>query len=545
MILLRIRSGPRSRFTALVAAVFLPGFGSIQAALINAASASLLDVSSAIASAHDGDTVVVPPGTMSWTSGLTITKGITLQGTTTVKTVGSPPTSYTVNDGTIILDDVPRTSSGGKMFEITLNSSQKFRLTGFTFKYGSLTSLGDPFIHISGTCPSVRVDHCYFNQLYQADKFIFSGWLYGVVDHCVLDLRGGGTGGGKTGVVQHGGWQSYTHSTSYTQPPSWGSWADPPYFGSERFIFFEDNVINNLGTAPNGGSIDAFLGGRYVARYNLFLKANLYYHGSDTGSGANLARGTRAVEIYNNTFINNSFADPAGECRGGTLLWHDNSYNGKYTGGMGPPIYRLAEYAKRSWLGADGTSPWDVNATDSNGNPITYETGTHNNGVNGSVNVTDSTKSWRTNQWAGYEVRNTNPNSPYYHGHNYIVANTSSTLTCDSFTGNIPSKWNNSDTYAISKVLIVLDQPGRGQGDLIVAGNPPAWPHQALEPLYSWNNTLNGKNLNWTSNPVTTILKENVDFYNNKSMPGYTPYTYPHPLVSGVPAAPTNLRVIF
>jgi hypothetical protein len=45
-----------------------------------------------------------------------------------------------------------------------------------------------------------------------------------------------------------------------------------------------------------------------------------------------------------------------------------------------------------------------------------------------------------------------------------------------------------------------LDQPGRGQGDLITGGLPNKknsatnsifWPHQALEPIYIWNNIGN------------------------------------------------------
>src|SRR5205823_11860566 len=59
--------------------------------------------------------------------------------------------------------------------------------------------------------------------------------------------------------------------------------------------------------------------------------------------------------------------------------------------------------------------------------------------------------------------------------------------------------FNTGNGYAIYKVLIALDQPGRGKGDLL-AGNPPvnkaaggiAWPSQALEPVYCWNNTVNG-----------------------------------------------------
>src|SRR5205807_1642349 len=53
----------------------------------------------------EGDTVTVPAGTASWTSTLSITKGITLQGATSISSSLSSPV---VTDKTIILDDVPR-----------------------------------------------------------------------------------------------------------------------------------------------------------------------------------------------------------------------------------------------------------------------------------------------------------------------------------------------------------------------------------------------------------------------------------------------------
>jgi len=62
-----------------------------------------------------------------------------------------------------------------------------------------------------------------------------------------------------------------------------------------------------------------------------------------------------------------------------------------------------------------------------------------------------------------------------------------------------------------------------------------AWPPQALEPIYSWNNTINGSNINIGSYGEPT-LKEGRDYYNSTPMPGYTPYTYPHPLIKGLPS---------
>ena len=52
-------------------------------------------------------------------------------------------------------------------------------------------------------------------------------------------------------------------------------------------------------------------------------------------------------------------------------------------------------------------------------------------------------------------------------------SNTSNTLNVffytDSGGGHV---WQTGDGYQIHKLLVALDQPGRGQGDLIV-GNPP------------------------------------------------------------------------
>ncbi len=77
----------RTRGVALLIGVSLALLVEAKAATVTAKSVSLSDVSSAIGSAHDGDTVTVPAGTASWASTLTIAKGITLQGAGDDKTV--------------------------------------------------------------------------------------------------------------------------------------------------------------------------------------------------------------------------------------------------------------------------------------------------------------------------------------------------------------------------------------------------------------------------------------------------------------------------
>src|SRR5436190_218798 len=89
--------------------------------------------------ASEGDTIKIPAGTFSWTSRLNITKGITLQGATTiVGTTWSPA----VTDTTIIQDNTPRSGPRAGIISAQLNANQSFRLTGITFTHGATTAYG-------------------------------------------------------------------------------------------------------------------------------------------------------------------------------------------------------------------------------------------------------------------------------------------------------------------------------------------------------------------------------------------------------------------
>jgi hypothetical protein len=78
------RSRPNYTVLSLVlAALFFAVSSAAQARTINAASPSLADVTTAVNASSDGDTVVIPSGTASWTSNITLTKAITIIGQTT------------------------------------------------------------------------------------------------------------------------------------------------------------------------------------------------------------------------------------------------------------------------------------------------------------------------------------------------------------------------------------------------------------------------------------------------------------------------------
>jgi len=207
--------------------------------------------------------------------------------------------------------------------------------------------------------------------------------------------------------------------------------------------------------------------------------------------------------------------------------------------------YRTFQSNVDGFGSASGNDPRDINDTEGDGtnvsghSPHLYQSGKHT-GPSGATTLTDSSKNWTPNQWQNYTVTNTTTG-----GIGLIVSNTSNTLTY--FLYDPPAQFSNGDGYQIYHLLIAADQPGRGQGNLIsrdANGVPAAaWSNDALEPCYSWNNKYNGTtdvNLVTGTNPGTIV--EGRDFFNQTAMPGYTPYTYPHPLVAGSWQA--NLRVV-
>jgi hypothetical protein len=233
------------------------------------------------------------------------------------------------------------------------------------------------------------------------------------------------------------------------------------------------------------------------------------------------------MEVYNNTYTGTNLNRFVGGSRSGGVLFHDNTISGYW----GAPVFTLVNVRNympfTPWGGADGTNAWDVNE------PNAFFTGMAAANSSGTT-VTVSGVNWTTNQWAGYVLRRTtnicNSNSLNF---GEILSNTSNTVT---YTGNggYPNPPDMSictgDTLEIRKVDHALDQCGRAGGSLI-AGDTPlrpfGWNNQVTEPCYSWNN---GK-ANFEGGRG---VRPEVHYFNNTPMPGYTPYTYPHPLTKSL-----------
>jgi len=460
---------------------------------------------------------------------------------------------------------------------MTLTPGQSGRITGLTITHGTSTVLnqnGVVQLVSTGNAPNytMRVDHCFFDHV--CDRAVRAGgWCYGVMDHNVVHAQGNS----QCLYVNHGLVNGTSDNLGH------GSWADYSWFGTNKFFFMEDNTVVGNGIRPTSGSTDGEFGARAVIRHNSFTNTGVSSHGTEGGN-----RGARVFEVYNNSFHWPNLR-PSSQLRSGNMLYHDNTWDGMpSSNGTHTQIvlYRAIGAIGKlggNWGAADGQTQWDINATEADGThveghaPYLFDSGTASTTASGGTLV-DSSKSWTTNQWVGYSVRNANPNAAPYKKGSYITANAATTITYVYYgdTDRGPSLvFNAGDTYEIHKVLTVLDQPGRGKGDLVTRTFPPVntatrtqhWTHELAEPSFSWNNVYTPTNAAWGYGTRSPTLLQGRDYYNlgagfpaNTTPPAvsstYTaalngvdyvgPFVYPHPLVTGAPiptpSAPQHFR---
>src|SRR5438270_11398151 len=129
--------------TGLIFLLLLAVSGSAQAGVINAASVSRSDVAAAIHSAVNGDTVVIPAGASTWTTGISVSrKAIKIQGAGSGRIIGRTLTSNTVGTGSKTFTTQSGLSiSGGQTLRIVRRMIQNDSgdVSG-TFMLGTVTS---------------------------------------------------------------------------------------------------------------------------------------------------------------------------------------------------------------------------------------------------------------------------------------------------------------------------------------------------------------------------------------------------------------------
>ena len=298
------------------------------AATITAASCSQADVQTAINTSVTGDTVSVPAGNCTWTTGVSIpnSKKIVLLG------AGM--------DSTVI-------TRAGTAIEMTTSGS---RVTGFGFIGGAIEVDGDGW----------RIDHCKF---YSASSLITA-----------LHPHGERVGLHPTGLVDncsfHNGSVAVVLGAMLIERDDQHQvWAKPLNLGStDNTVFVEDCVFT---FTEFGNIIDENYGGGYVFRYNTADGAYIEAH-----SVQMINRAAKKWEIYGN-IINDTTASGIYfpfRLRGGTGVVFYNSIIGNFDNdGIGLDNVRSYLDAEGGGL-CDGDSLWDGNE-DATGYPCRDQIG--------------------------------------------------------------------------------------------------------------------------------------------------------------------------
>src|SRR5215471_10989316 len=284
---------------------------------IAAASCSNADVQKALGKVTaDGDTVSIPAGTCHWTTPVTYNQG----HSTTIQGAGAQ-TPNGGGDQTIIYDDTNHGSGGGSpALSIHTTAGKSFRLTGTAFYTGSAnqTVAYNGVVGISGSSKTVRVDHNHFHIGGNGTHGLQTqGWLYGVIDHNLFDQ------GGNLFFIEFAspGWNGKGDPDGYGN----SSWADGANFGTDNFMFAEDNTFTG-----DGWAFDCITGARFVFRHNnVGTHTRLQSHGLTP----DIHRACRAMEIYHNTLTyssnprNDNYAFVI-QLESGTGLWWGNTITG-------------------------------------------------------------------------------------------------------------------------------------------------------------------------------------------------------------------------
>ena len=270
-----------------------------QVSEISAASCSQVHVQAAINSAASGNTVLVPAGTCTWNSNVSISnKTIILKG------AGRTDSGTIINYG----------GSGHSLISIDPGlQTGRAEVTGFKFVGGDPNYWSGMHIRFSG--PNQWRNLRIHNNT-------FAGGRNAVI-------RGGTA---VEGLIDNNIFQGSSHSIQFDGAGS-SDWSSPVEYGGPGFFFVENNAFDNLDTNGSTGwfAADVMNGGKVVFRHNT-LK-NAFWENHDrcrSGLPSN-----RAFEVYDNVFTHDSNGWKAIDLSSGDGVIFGNTFSSSWSNAIG------------------------------------------------------------------------------------------------------------------------------------------------------------------------------------------------------------------
>lgn len=279
--------------------------GAALGADVLASSASLADVQAAVTAANDGDTVLIPNGSATWTSGINTTKQIIIRAQNYTPTpAGTEGSGATARSVTIL------NSSSSALFQLRSGNEYHSGIGGIRFNEG-----GGSGAHVELTGSGVKVPlvfDCYFqnrSRNWPDQPAIAVRCRGGVMWNCLME------GTQDINLVGEG-------SILVKLPNGIRDWETAPTMGTadsngDWNFYIEDSSFKNIGSCPD---LDDH--GRLVARHFVYDGTWGATHGFTS------FRGGRHWEYYDGVFkVTTPARNMSGRyfwCRAGTGVFTDN-----------------------------------------------------------------------------------------------------------------------------------------------------------------------------------------------------------------------------
>jgi hypothetical protein len=492
--------------------------------------------------------IVLPAGTCSFSQALSYPTAnpITIVGATTCTAgcaAGSQGVGLSFNDQTNITMTAQFTLSG-------CSATNFCNVSGITIIPNLSTDNG--VFAIFGTFPQISLR---MFDMHSANTALTSGVIfkiccgYGLIDHVRWDSSA--AGGAPTPLNVYGDGPSLGYA----------NWAAASPWGTNNAIFVEDSLTNYVFNG-NEGFADNYEGCSIVFRYSSFTNT---MPGGWHGTDSSVNRGCVQGEYYNLNVTNTtSTSQSIGAIRSGTVLVHDNIFT---KSGSGNIQQMPLQYLRVTEAGTAEQGNWGAGNALLNWTPIGVLAGGSCRGQDCRVVNTLNAADWQVSHTYNFGdvIGPTSNNS----GNQNFQQTTTGTCTSGGFRPTFPTlpflgnpnvadgtcNWNNvgaiitpsvnagassgfcsnhPDTAAANNAACPGGTATRffdANGGVIPFRDQPCYGHdQVSQPCYAWNNSGSGfiSPMFQSVFPVTS----GVDWFSTAA-PGYTPYTYPHPLQGG------------